>query len=596
MSIVAPEKPALFAALPPDPAQELLRLAETLRMSQGFTLLFAVVNQNPERARLMAELETLLPDKTFQHLPFTDIVSNLYRFLNMFPPENSPDALFVYGLEQWIPAGHAGEITPFILNLNITRNHFPKVMQCPLVLWLPEHLLYSLHTASPDFFSVTSGIFLLNPLSHAESHNEIQTYLTNQTVVVGLSPEEREEHITRLEKLLSEYRKLPEISRDRGVEVRLLGSLGLLHLSNENYTKAEILYNEAIEIVMSAFPTGHPDFTTSLNNLAVVYELQGRHDEAEVTYKVILGIERTAFPENHRGISGILYNLAALYEAQGRYTEAESLYKEALAIRQNALLEDHPDVAAALNNLATIYCMQHRYSEAEPLYKNALAIRQKALPEGHPDIAQTLYNLAQLYASQGRDDEAEPLYKEALAIWQKTLPENHPDTARRLTALAAWYKSQGRYAEAEHLYKDAVIMFKQVLPEGHLDIAYTLDLLAAMYYAQSRYIEAEPLWKDGLTIKQKTLPEGHPDIATNINNLAVLYANQHRWDEALANERTALQMRVAALGKKHPDTQNSVKSLTNMLTASGKTEINAKKIVAEIVKNSTNGLSNSMEK
>ena len=40
-----------------------------------------------------------------------------------------------------------------------------------------------------------------------------------------------------------------------------------------------------------------------------------------------------------------LNNLADLYQAQGRYADAEPLYKRSLAIGEKALGPDHPDVA-----------------------------------------------------------------------------------------------------------------------------------------------------------------------------------------------------------------------------------------------------------
>ena len=81
-----------------------------------------------------------------------------------------------------------------------------------------------------------------------------------------------------------------------------------------------------------------------------------------------------------------LNNLAVLYQRQGRYAEAEPLYKRSLAIREKALGPDHPDVGTALNNLAGSIDAQGRYAEAEPLYKRALAIREKALGPDHPDV------------------------------------------------------------------------------------------------------------------------------------------------------------------------------------------------------------------
>jgi hypothetical protein len=50
-----------------------------------------------------------------------------------------------------------------------------------------------------------------------------------------------------------------------------------------------------------------------------------------------------------------LNNLALLYEAQGRHADAEPLYKRALAIEEKALGPDHPHVAVSLNNLAVLY-------------------------------------------------------------------------------------------------------------------------------------------------------------------------------------------------------------------------------------------------
>src|ERR1700750_855260 len=73
-----------------------------------------------------------------------------------------------------------------------------------------------------------------------------------------------------------------------------------------------------------------------------------------------------------------LNNLAALYERQGRYAEAEPLFKRALAIRQKALGPAHPDVGQSLNNLATLYERQGRHTDAEPLFRQALAVYQEA--------------------------------------------------------------------------------------------------------------------------------------------------------------------------------------------------------------------------
>jgi len=54
-----------------------------------------------------------------------------------------------------------------------------------------------------------------------------------------------------------------------------------------------------------------------------------------------------------------LNNLAALYDSQGRYTEAEPLYLEAINIATQALGENHPNTVTIRENLQIMRQQQH---------------------------------------------------------------------------------------------------------------------------------------------------------------------------------------------------------------------------------------------
>jgi tetratricopeptide (TPR) repeat protein len=123
-----------------------------------------------------------------------------------------------------------------------------------------------------------------------------------------------------------------------------------------------------------------------------------------------------------------LNNLAVLYDNQGKYSEAEPLLLDALEMRKQLFTGDHPDVATSLNNLASLYKSQGKYSEAEPLYLDALEMRKRLFTGDHPDVATSLNNLASLYYIQGRYNEAEPLYLDALAIFERVLGTDHTNT------------------------------------------------------------------------------------------------------------------------------------------------------------------------
>jgi len=72
-----------------------------------------------------------------------------------------------------------------------------------------------------------------------------------------------------------------------------------------------------------------------------------------------------------------LNNLALLYDIQGKYAEAAPLYQRALAIREKALGPDHPDVATALENYAGLLRKTRRESQAAELEARAQAIRAR---------------------------------------------------------------------------------------------------------------------------------------------------------------------------------------------------------------------------
>ncbi|HSR80673.1 MAG TPA: CHAT domain-containing tetratricopeptide repeat protein, partial [Hyphomicrobiaceae bacterium] len=242
-----------------------------------------------------------------------------------------------------------------------------------------------------------------------------------------------------------------------------------------------------------------------------------------------------------------LNNLAYLYQVQGRLREAEPLHKRALGIWEKALPPGHPDLAWSLNNLGILYNVQDRLSDAEPMYKRALEIRENALPDGHPDIARSLANLASVYQKQRRLAEAESLYQRAQKIFEKALPAGHPDIATCLNNLAVVYDAQGRYMEAEFLYKRALDMREKELPAGHPDIAANLNNLGILYQAQGRLADAERLMQRALELREKALPPTHPEIAASLGNLAALNMTQKKWAAAYDLFLRDTEIRISGL-------------------------------------------------
>ena len=300
------------------------------------------------------------------------------------------------------------------------------------------------------------------------------------------------------------------IERDRMVfpaAGRLPNQTAYYLTDRAQYAEAEPLYKQSMEIDRTALGKRHPDYATSLNNLAELYHKMARRTEAEPLYKQAMEIRRTALGERHPDYATSLNNLAWLYYETGRHADVEPLFKQAMEICRTALGERHPRYATSLNNLAKLYYATGRNAEAEPLNKKAMEIYRTALGERHPDYAASLQNLAWLYYATGRHAEAEPLCKQAMEIDRTALGERHPDYAASLNNLAVLYRAMGRHAEAEPLYKQAMEIYRAALGERHPRYATSLNNLAVLYRAMGRRAEAEELRKKAMAIHRR--PEGN---------------------------------------------------------------------------------------
>ncbi len=63
-----------------------------------------------------------------------------------------------------------------------------------------------------------------------------------------------------------------------------------------------------------------------------------------------LALRRKLLGEEHPDVAQSLNNLAGLYDTQGRYAEAEPLYVRALALFEKLLGENHPHTSHAREN------------------------------------------------------------------------------------------------------------------------------------------------------------------------------------------------------------------------------------------------------
>jgi CHAT domain-containing protein len=335
-----------------------------------------------------------------------------------------------------------------------------------------------------------------------------------------------------------------------------LANLASSYYAQEEFTRAAPLYQEALEMrktrLGKVLGLESADYAISLGDMAALFHRLGKYSEAEPLYREALEIKKTIPGEMHPTYTKGLDDLARLYKDLGDYGTAEPLYLKSLDIQKRFRREEHPQYAASLNNLAALYEVKADYERAGPLYRQALEIRKKVQGEQHPDYAQSLDNLAGFYKSQGDYARAEPLLHQALENRKKIFGEKHLSYAEALNSLAVLQMLQGNYSMAEPLYRQALAVKQQILGDLHPSFAQSLCNFAELYESQGDYARAEPLYLQAAEIRQKVLGEAHSAYAQSLNHLAGLYVSQGDFERARALYHKAIEINKDALGELHP--------------------------------------------
>ncbi len=272
----------------------------------------------------------------------------------------------------------------------------------------------------------------------------------------------------------------------------------------------------------------------ALNNLGVVYQLQGRWAEAIAAYEQDLAICRELGDRHGEGAT--LNNLGVVYEKQGRWAEAIAAYEQDLAICRE--LGDRHGEAQTLNNLGVVYEKQGRWAEAIAAYEQSLRIKRE-LGDQHGE-GQTLNNLGGVYQLQGRWAEAVGAYEQSLRI-KRELGDRHGE-ATTLNNLGVVYRQQGHWAEAIGAYEQDLAICRE-LGDRHGE-GQTLNNLGVVYEKQGRWAEAIAAYEQSLQVYRE-LGDRHGEGQT-LANIGLLFQKQGQKDKAVACWRDALT-------KLHPD-------------------------------------------
>lgn len=251
------------------------------------------------------------------------------------------------------------------------------------------------------------------------------------------------------EQAIANYDKALKMLAELGEHFKtgaVLNNMAIIYENEGKPDRAEPLYRQAKFHFEQAGDTGLT--ALAIGNLADVLFLRGNLAGAAKMYGQSLQIQSSL---EHGSPGYILYRLADLELAQGRLLDAHHHAQQAIEeLRPNQ--GGYQYLTGAMIILGEVLENEGDLQGARREFEETLSIRQKL---GEADlIAETQVELADLSLDEGHLDQAEPLLRPAIAQFEKE--KGDPDAASAYTVLARALLMQGKTEEARKAIQRAV--------------------------------------------------------------------------------------------------------------------------------------------
>jgi signal transduction histidine kinase/tetratricopeptide (TPR) repeat protein len=182
------------------------------------------------------------------------------------------------------------------------------------------------------------------------------------------------------------------------------------------------------------------NITKCLNNIGVVYYLQGNYEPAIEYFNRSVSVAEEL--NDKMQISRCYNNIGNIMQYQGNYDKAIDYYHKSLKIKEE--LNDLKGMALCLNNIGVIHRIQKNYPQAIEYYQKSLKIAEDL--DDKLTISRCYNNIGSLYHVQGKNDQALEYYLKALKISEEI--GNKHLMIGNYNNIGLILKAQGNYSKA----------------------------------------------------------------------------------------------------------------------------------------------------
>jgi tetratricopeptide (TPR) repeat protein len=351
-------------------------------LSEGFTFGCMVVNSDLDRKLVVDYFRAIDQPNSVQWISIKLEDENLQYFglevkqklqaINL--QNNKKPVLLISGLENSIDV--IGEYPEILVNMNMERDDYPRILPYPIVLLLPSYAVTRMARYAPDFWDWKSTEVQLkkgkmnrvNKSKNIVTASSTTVYVTTIDTCTGCTQDRFESEKAKAKRIEMVYNAIHNATKETTnsrlnflkkmlsknpdsttYRARLLHQLGDEYRYIYNNTEAEKAYQSALDIYRDS--PSLLDKSSSLSGLAEIYELQGKYLESLDLWQKSLVIQIEIGDQLGQAIS--LCHLSKIHEKQGDLSKSLDYSEQALQI--NMKIGSQKGTADSLGQTSNIY-------------------------------------------------------------------------------------------------------------------------------------------------------------------------------------------------------------------------------------------------
>ncbi len=187
---------------------------------------------------------------------------------------------------------------------------------------------------------------------------------------------------------------------------RTLINLSTVQLKTEELNVAQMNLIRALTI-SKKYSEDNSVSLSAMQNLAALFTQRGNFTEAEEIYLNLIQIRKNNKKDNSIGFARVLNNLAVLYKKQCKYDLAYPYISEAITIWKNLSSSDYSNFAAAYHNQGELYKAQGKYDLAIESFINGINVIDASKDKFYNQYIEQSFALVNLYLKKGLTKKAD---------------------------------------------------------------------------------------------------------------------------------------------------------------------------------------------